>query len=162
MRFRKALAVAPLAAMALLGAAVGPAQAETANPADPRSTTTTAADSPTVTVHLDDGANGFHVASAISAIDEDNRGEFVRRAVEEAFQASGGRYSVVMMNLSQGYEERLETKRLYANVRWGSINYGLWIAEAGEFTNTGDGGYINWAFKGWFDRDGDTVRFHRP
>ncbi|MUL43234.1 stress protein [Streptomonospora sp. PA3] len=161
MRFRKALAVAPLAAIALVGAPAGAAQAETAGTA-PSAAAVQAADSPAVTVHLDDGANGFQVGRAISAIDEDNRGEFVRRAVDEAFQASGGRYNVIMMNLSQGYEERLEAKRLYANVRWGSINYGLWIAEAGEFTNTGDGGYINWAMKGWFDRDGMTVRFHRP
>ncbi|GAA1774241.1 hypothetical protein [Streptomonospora arabica] len=161
MRFRTALAVAPLAAAALLGTAVGTAQAETASP-NQTPATVQAAESPTVTVHLDDGANGFEVGRAISAINEDNRGEFVRRAVDEAFEASGGRYNVILMNLSQGYEERLESKRLYANVRWGSINYGLWIAEAGEFTNTGDGGYINWGFRGWFDREGNTVRFHRP
>ncbi|QBI54067.1 hypothetical protein [Streptomonospora litoralis] len=161
MQYRKALAVAPLAALALLGATAGTAQAETQAPAQTQAAAAVA-QSPSVTVHLDDAANGFQVARAVSALDEDNRGEFVRRAVEAAFEASGGRYSVIMMNLSQGYEERLETKRLYANVRWGNINYGLWIAEAGRFTNTGDGGYINWAFKGWFDRDGGTVHFHRP
>ncbi|MCM3738638.1 stress protein, partial [Bacillus cytotoxicus] len=29
-------------------------------------------------------------------------------------------------------------------------------------TNQGDGGWINWAFRGWFDRNGNHVKFHRP
>ncbi|MFP3821487.1 stress protein, partial [Bacillus sp. SIMBA_008] len=36
------------------------------------------------------------------------------------------------------------------------------VFEDGSFTNKGDGGWINWAFRGWFDRDGDHVEFHRP
>jgi len=150
MKFGKALAVAPLAALALAGSVAG-------------TTRTAAADdppTPSVSVHLDDGANGPAVAGAITDIEEDNRGEFVRQAVDAAHREAGGQYDVVLMNLSQGYEERLEGKRLYANVRWGAINYGLWIAESGQFTNTGDGGYINWGFKGVFDRDGNTITFH--
>lgn len=38
--------------------------------------------------------------------------------------------------------------------------YGIWAFENGEFTNKGDGGWINWAFKGSFDRDGSHVKFH--
>ena len=52
-----------------------------------------------------------------------------------------------------------EGVKLYANVRYGKVNYGLWIAEGGSFSNTGDGGYINWAFRGWFDRVDNTVNF---
>ncbi|MBJ3792196.1 stress protein, partial [Bacillus sp. OA1] len=36
------------------------------------------------------------------------------------------------------------------------------VFEDGEFTNKGDGGWINWAFRGWFDRDGGHVKFYRP
>ena len=68
----------------------------------------------------------------------------------------------MIMNLSQGYSEQLQGKRLYGNIQYGSIHYGLWIAESGRFTNTGDGGYDNWGFRGWFNRDGKTVDFHRP
>ncbi|MCI4171015.1 stress protein, partial [Bacillus spizizenii] len=32
----------------------------------------------------------------------------------------------------------------------------------GTYTNKGDGGWSNWAFRGCFDRDGSTVEFHRP
>ncbi len=37
--------------------------------------------------------------------------------------------------------------------------FGIWVFEDGEFTNKGDGGWINWAFRGWFDRDGGHVKF---
>ncbi|MCY9376009.1 hypothetical protein MOF34_12935 [Bacillus sp. T17B1] len=38
----------------------------------------------------------------------------------------------------------------------------IWVFEDGSFTNKGDGGWINWAFRGWFDRDDSTVETHRP
>lgn len=158
MKFTKAAVVASLAALAMLGAVV-PAQAGTAGE---QRVAAVAAERPAVTVHLDDGANGFQVANAISQISEDNRGAFVERSVGEAFRVSGSRFNVIMMNLSQGYSQRLERVRFYANIQYGSVHYGLWIAEAGEFTNHGDGGYINWAYRGWFTRSGGTVRFHRP
>ena len=113
-----------------------------------------------VSIHKSDGVDEIAVASAIDDISGVDRGEFVEQAVQEAFDRDGGDYNVVMHNLSQGYEENLEGVKLYANVRYGKVNYGLWIAEGGEFTNTGDGGYINWAFRGWFDRDDNTISFH--
>lgn len=112
-----------------------------------------------VSIHKADGVDGLAVASNIDDISGVDRGEFVEQAVQEAFDHDGGDYNVVMHNLSQGYEENLEGVKLYANVRYGKVNYGLWIAEGGSFTNTGDGGYINWAFRGWFDRVDNTVNF---
>ncbi|MGJ9412883.1 hypothetical protein ACHAAC_09255 [Aeromicrobium sp. CF4.19] len=138
--------IALLAGLGLAFATASPASAEDAK----------------VTIHKSDGVNGPEIASAIATIPGGGRGEFVEQAVQEAFDRDGGDYNVVMHNLSQGYEENLEGVKLYANVRYGEVNYGLWIAEGGEFTNTGDGGYINWAFRGWFDRDDNTVRFHQP
>jgi hypothetical protein len=119
---------------------------------------------PSVTISLEDGANGPAVANAISKISTDDRGAFVSEAVSKAFEEDGGDYNVVMQNLSQGYDAGgLEGVKLYANVSWGSIHYGLWIVDAGTFKNTGDGGYINWAFQGWWDRpDDQTVVFKRP
>jgi hypothetical protein len=122
------------------------------------------AETPSVTISKEDGVNGPAVANAISQISTEDRGAFVSEAVGKAFDADGGDYNVVMMNLSQGYDALgLEGVKLYANVSWGSIHYGLWIVEAGTFENTGDGGYINWAFQGWYDRPSDgTVVFKRP
>ena len=115
---------------------------------------------PEVSVHKADGVNGVQIADAIAGIEEDNRGDFTQKVVDVADDNDGGDYNVVIMNLSQGYDERLSGTRFYANVRYDSVNYGVWIAEGGEFENTGDGGYINWAFQGQFDRDGNTVKFH--
>ncbi|OJH61898.1 stress protein, partial [Bacillus subtilis] len=42
------------------------------------------------------------------------------------------------------------------------ISYGIWVFEDGTFTTKGDGGWINWDFRGWFDRDVSTVAFPRP
>ncbi|MET8981197.1 stress protein [Streptomyces sp. NPDC004539] len=158
---RTSLVALPLVTAALLSAVALPAHA--ANPSVERPVAI-AADAPTpkVSVHMDKGAHGVRVAEAISKIKEKNRGEFVKKAVNAAFMQSGRRYNVVIMNLSQDYDERLQGERLYANIRYGSINYGLWIADKGKFANKGDGGYINWGFRGWFKRDGMTVTFRRP
>jgi hypothetical protein len=43
--------------------------------------------------------------------------------------------------------------------------FGMWAFKDGEFTHDGDGGWINWAMKGWYDRDGDGgkhVVFNNP
>ena len=37
------------------------------------------------------------------------------------------------------------------------------VFDSGRVVNKGDGGYINWAFQGWFDRPSDSeVVFRRP
>ncbi len=160
MKLKTLLVALPIAALALLGAQASALAA--AEQSAPGSVVVADTPTPSVSIHTDYGANGVQVAEQITRIQEKDRGEFVRRAVDAAFAASGSRYNVIMMNLSQGYNDRLQGLRLYGNVRWGAISYGLWIAEAGQFTNTGDGGYINWGFKGWYNRDGMTVNFYRP
>ncbi|MER6401321.1 hypothetical protein ABT263_35570 [Kitasatospora sp. NPDC001603] len=158
MKISKSLAAVSLATLAVLGGTALPAHAEALGSQDSVSIT---ANSPRVSVHYDNGANGLQVAAAISGIKEGNRGKFVQRVVDTAFNVSGGRFNVVVMNLSQNYQERLSDKRLYANIQWGNIYYGLWIAEEGEFTNAGDAGWINWGYRGWIDRSGNTIHLHR-
>ncbi|MEZ7005476.1 stress protein [Streptomyces sp. AD55] len=161
LNLRTSLVALPLATAALIGTAALPAHA--ANTSAEQSAGIAAdAPKPRVSIHLNKGANGVQIANAISNIREKNRGKFVQKAVDAAFEKSGRRYNVVVMNLSQGYSEKLQGKRLYANIRYGAVYYGLWIAETGKFTNTGDGGYINWGYRGWFKRDGMTVTFRRP
>ncbi|MDK1472916.1 stress protein [Streptomyces sp. 549] len=165
---KTSLVAVPLVTAALLGTAALPAHA-----ASPAATTATAvaeqsvsvaadAPKPRVIIHTDKGANGVQVANAISNIREKNRGKFVEKARDAAFEKSGKRYNVVIINLAQKHKENLNTVRLYANVQYGGIYYGLYIAETGTFTNQGDGGYINWAFRGWYKRNGMTVTFRRP
>ncbi|WP_395894402.1 stress protein [Bacillus safensis subsp. safensis] len=91
-----------------------------------------------------------------------NREGFVKGLMESAFYAAGAKYNVMVFNLSQGYETRFNGVKTFATVKYGSITYGVWVFENGSFTNKGDGGYINWAFRGWFDRNGGFVNFRRP
>lgn len=177
MRRSARLASLALTALVLAGGATVPAHAAqspasapsafsaraTATRTAPDAIAPRAAAGKSVSVHvsLDQLGAGGRIAEALRAIKTDNRGAFVQEAVNKAFDAAGGRHNVMLFNLSQNYDERLRGKRLYANVQWGNIYYGLWISESGEFTNNGDGGWINWGFKGWFDRNGGHITFHR-
>ncbi|MFD8542540.1 stress protein [Streptomyces sp. NPDC059649] len=93
-----------------------------------------------------------------------NREGFVKNLRESAFYAAGGQYNVMVMNLSQGYDHHLNGVKAYGSATYDGVIYGIWVFEDGEFTNLGDGGYINWAFQGWFDRpnNGGYVKFYRP
>ncbi|MGW9019656.1 stress protein [Priestia megaterium] len=96
----------------------------------------------------------------------DNRSGFVKGAMEKAFFESGQQYNVMVMNLSQGYNsDQLQGVQYFDTVDYDGITYGVWVFEEGTFINEGDGGYDNWAMRGWFERTGDdqkTVNFHRP
>ncbi|MCO1574225.1 hypothetical protein M8C13_00440 [Crossiella sp. SN42] len=160
MKIKTIFAALPLVALPLLGAVALPAQAETAG-----TTSTLAVQAehvPKVSVHLDNGANGVQVASAINKIRTRNRPDFVKQAVDAAFEKSGGRFNVIIINLSQEFTQNLNGKRLFANIEFRNVRYALWIAESGEFINRGDGGWQNWGFKGWYDRNGNTVKFRKP
>ncbi|MGW0520806.1 hypothetical protein [Crossiella sp. NPDC003009] len=160
MKIKTMFAALPLVTLPLLGAVALPAQAETT---DAASTLAVQAEHvPKVSVHLDDGANGVQVASAINKIRTRFKSEFVKQAVDAAFEKSGGRFNVVIMNLSEDYKQNLNGKRLFANLEFRNVRYALWIAESGEFVNQGRGGWENWGFRGWFDRTGNTVKFRKP
>ncbi|MFF5448014.1 stress protein [Streptomyces sp. NPDC012888] len=175
MRRKTALATLALTALALTGAAL-PAQAAerpaaTASVQAPASSPSAAAErvapaaaagkSVSVKVSMDQLGRGAAIAEALRSISTDDRGAFVQEAMNKAFDAAGGRHNVMLFNLSQNYDDRFNGTRVYANVQWGNIHYGLWIFESGEFTNQGDGGWINWGFRGWFERNGGHVKFNR-
>ena len=72
----------------------------------------------------------------------------------------------MVMNLSQDYNaNQLQGVQYFDTVDYDGITFGVWVFEEGTFVNEGDGGYDNWAFRGWFEQTGDdqmTVNFHRP
>lgn len=138
-------------ALALAGpglAAATPAAAETGEQAS-----TLAA--PYVQVFKADGVPSIKIAHAITHQARGERADFTQLAVRAAANADGKPYNVIIMNLSQNYEEHLTGVHFYANVTFNSVFYGIWIAEGGTFKNLGDGGYRNWAFIGQFTRSGD-------
>ncbi|MGO0709869.1 MULTISPECIES: hypothetical protein [Bacillus] len=103
---------------------------------------------------------GNSIADAIKSAQ--NRDGFVKNLMESSFYASGQKYNVMVFNLSQEYEDHFNGVQFYGSAVYDGITYGIWVFEDGSFTNKGDGGWINWAFRGWFDRDGNHVEFHRP
>ncbi|MFD7078955.1 hypothetical protein [Streptomyces sp. NPDC059918] len=184
MRRSTSLATIALTALTLTGAAALPAQAadrpgapaasapatsdvaadaaEAAPQAAPQAQAEAASgNSVTVTVSMDHLGRGKAIADALRGIKTDNRGGFVQEAVDKAFKAAGSRHNVMLFNLSHNYNDKFRGTKVYANVQWGNIHYGLWIFESGEFTNEGDGGWINWGFVGWYERNGGHVKFNR-
>lgn len=114
---------------------------------------------------VDIGALGELIKKSVET--SQNREGFVKGLAETAFyQLVDGKYNVMVFNLSQPYTEKLRGVQLVkSDAYYDNTQYGVWIFEDGEFINEGDGGYINWAFKGWFERTGDQghhVIFRKP
>lgn len=102
------------------------------------------------------------IANAISGaiVASQNRDGFVKNLMETAsFKLP--HHNVMVFNLSQEYENRLHGIVFYASAVYHGITFGIWGFEGGVFINKGDGGSINWAFAGNFDRDGGYVKFHK-
>jgi hypothetical protein len=110
-------------------------------------------------VHLDVFSIGNGISNAI--ITSQNRPGFVKNLMHTAsFQLPN--YNVMVFNLSQEYEPRLKGIVFYGSaVYQRRITFGIWAFESGEFINKGDGGWINWAFTGNFERNGGYVKFHK-
>jgi hypothetical protein len=90
-----------------------------------------------------------------------DRSGFVKNLMNGAFYGAGERYNVMVFNLSQDYEESFRGVKFYGSAVYDGVTFGIWVFEDGEFTNKGDGGWINWAFYGLFDRNGGYVRFKK-
>lgn len=103
---------------------------------------------------------GQAISDAITAAE--NRDAFVKNLLNTAWYAAGEKYNVMVFNLDVDHDENLENVQLYGSSTYEGIIYGIWVFESGTFENKGDGGYINWAFRGWFERDGGFVSFHLP
>jgi len=106
-------------------------------------------------VSIDPFAIGQAIANAVNLNQE--RGAFTDNLVETAFFQAGQKYNVLTVNMGQHPQTGgLNDVVFYASVTYGDGTiFGIWCFKDGEFTHDGDGGWINWAMKGWFDRDGD-------
>ena len=101
------------------------------------------------------------IAQAISdaANSDQDRGAFVKNLMESTYYSAGQRYNVMVFNLGQNYQEQFNGVQFYSSAIYQNLTFGIWAFESGDFTNQGDGGWINWAFKGSFSQDGNTVHF---
>ncbi|MBE9217695.1 hypothetical protein [Dolichospermum flos-aquae] len=91
-----------------------------------------------------------------------DRGGFVKNVMNTAFYGSEQRYNVMVFNLSQNYQQSFRGVKFYGSAVYDGVTFGIWVFENGEFINQGDGGWINWAFSGWFERNGKYVKFRKP
>ena len=92
-----------------------------------------------------------------------NREGYVKSLMEGAFYDARQQYNVMVIKVEHSYTANLDNVVFDANVSGsGYPTFKVLVFSSGTFTNHGDGGWINWAFRGWFDRNGMTVHFHRP
>lgn len=110
-----------------------------------------------VSIDLDLLGIGQAIAGAISF--NDNRDAFVIDTMYKSFYGAGQKYNVMVFNLNVAHHQAFTGVQMYASVKYGDIIYGIWVFECGTFENQGDGGYINWAFMGWFNRNDGHVTF---
>lgn len=112
-------------------------------------------------VNIDIGIDVLGIGQAIGGAisSAENRDAFVKNVLNTVWYGAGERYNVMVFNLNVDHEERLSGVQFYGSVNYDGIIYGIWVFESGTFENKGDGGYINWAFRGWFERDGGYVKF---
>lgn len=82
-----------------------------------------------------------------------------KKSDEMGFGSKG--YNVMVFNLAVDHSDRLRGVRFYGSAKYGDLIYGIWVFRSGTFENKGDGGFINWAFRGKFDRDEGKVEFRR-
>ncbi|MFF9654095.1 hypothetical protein [Streptomyces sp. NPDC014622] len=91
-----------------------------------------------------------------------NRSGYVKSLMEGSFYDAGQRYNVMVIKADHRYTANLKHIVYDAKVKGGGYpTFRVIVFESGVFTNRGDGGYINWAFRGWFKRDGMTVTFRK-
>ncbi|MEW1722827.1 stress protein [Streptomyces sp. NPDC093109] len=90
-----------------------------------------------------------------------NREGYVKSLMEGSFYQANQRYNVMIIKNSNKISHSLKGVVYDAKVSGIHGTYRVLVFESGKFTNHGDGGYINWAFRGWFDRNGMTVNFRR-
>lgn len=112
-----------------------------------------------VSVGFDFDVLGIAEAIAGAVSSSENRDAFVKNLAYTAFYQAGSQYNVMVFNLNVDHEVGFEGVKSYGSATYDGIVYGIWVFESGWFRNNGDGGYINWAFVGWFNRDEGYVSF---
>ncbi|WP_143316099.1 stress protein [Clostridium sp. HBUAS56017] len=92
------------------------------------------------------------------------RAAFCKNLMETAFYAAGGRYNVVVFDLSQNYNYRLSGVKMYAGYQFDGTTFGVWIFDRNQprgsyFRNDGRRGWDHWACRGW-QRQEDNVMWY--
>lgn len=169
---RRRISAAFLGAVTAVGvlAPAGTALAEPATPGSPAPTSEiSAAQAKAMGVKIDLASATIGITNriydiAVTAIQRNqNRSGYVKSLMEGAFYDAGQTYNVMIVKADHPYSHDLNDVVYDATVHAsGYPDFRVLVFESGVFTNEGDGGYINWAFRGWFDRNAMTVTFRNP
>ncbi|MFI5987259.1 hypothetical protein ACIBEA_41120 [Streptomyces sp. NPDC051555] len=89
---------------------------------------------------------------------EKDRPAFVHRQLDDTMKAYPN-HNVMIINDNLNYSLDIQGVVANARVTQGSATYRVLAFKSGTIVNRGDGGWSNWGFGGWFDRNGGSVTF---
>ncbi|MBU3185235.1 hypothetical protein [Clostridium estertheticum] len=94
------------------------------------------------------------------------RAAFCKNLMETTFYAAGGRYNVVVMDLSQNYKHRISGVKMYAGYQFDGTTYGVWVFDKNQpkgsfFRNDGRRGWDHWAARGWQTLTDNVMWYNR-
>lgn len=88
------------------------------------------------------------------------RDEYVKGLRDSYYVNFGGRYNTIAFNLHNAHSYHVYGLVHKSDHRYGLTRYRVLVFRNGWFNNRGDGGYINWAFRGKWVRYDGFVQFH--
>ncbi|MBP2478470.1 hypothetical protein JOF53_007342 [Crossiella equi] len=92
-----------------------------------------------------------------------NREGYVKSMVEGTFYEMGQHLNVLVIKDKHPKQVNVNGLAFQGRAHGdGYPDYMIYAFESGHVVNQGDGGYINWGFRGWFDKNGNTVDFRKP
>lgn len=107
------------------------------------------------------------IASAISRNNfNGQRAAFCKNLMETTFYAAGGRYNVVVFDLSQNYNYKISGVKMYAGYQFDGTTYGVWVFDKNQpkgsyFRNDGRRGWDHWACRGWQTQEGNVMWYNK-
>jgi hypothetical protein len=118
---------------------------------------------------------GSQISSFLSSVfgsighSDDERARWTQGIRDKLFDTANARndghhYNVMVCRKPSSDASGLRGIIYDGNASFYGTEFKVYAFTNGTFTNKGDGGYINWAFKGWYDRSngGKTVIFRQP
>ncbi|MDS0527687.1 hypothetical protein NNC19_18515 [Clostridium sp. SHJSY1] len=105
-----------------------------------------------------------------SAVGKNNyngqRAAFCKNLMETTFYAAGGRYNVVVFDLSQNYNYKISGVKMYAGYQFDGTTYGVWVFDKNQpkgsyFRNDGRRGWDHWACRGWQKQEGNVMWYNK-
>lgn len=94
------------------------------------------------------------------------RAAFCKNLMETTFYAAGGKYNVVVCDLSQDYKYKLSGVKMYAGYQFDGTTFGVWVFDKNQhkgsyFRNDGRRGWDHWACRGWQTQEGNVMWYNK-